>query len=299
MTDRRLALTFVIPVKDGAAFLRDTLDRVWAWLVERGEPAELLVVDDGSSDATPTLLATFASEVAGHQQVELVALRNVVNRGKGYSLRRAFLHARGDRVLFTDADLTYGVDNAATVLATLDREQADIVIGSRMHDDSRYVVAPNFFGKLFTRHLSGRIFNLLVRAICVPGVRDTQAGLKGFRREAAQELATRVQLDRFSFDVELLFVARRLGLRVTACPVLFVYCKEPSTVHFVRDSLAMVRDMLRIRWRGWRGAYRQPLPPEQLAELHNGGAAATGAAIAPGPIETRRNASPQRADRVG
>ncbi|MEO6593611.1 MAG: glycosyltransferase, partial [Planctomycetota bacterium] len=241
------------------------------WLEERGPPAELLVVDDGSSDATPAILAEFADAVQGHERLTFCALHNARNRGKGYSLRRAFLHARGELVVFTDADLTYGVDNVTEVVKAL-QKGADVVIGSRMHPDSRYVVAPTFFGKLFTRHLSGRIFNLLVRLLVVPGVRDSQAGLKGFQRQAAQALAERVRLDRFSFDVELLFVARRMGLRLVDCPVWFVYCKEPSTVHFVRDSLAMVRDMLRVRWRGFRGVYERTLTPGEMAELRAGGA---------------------------
>ena len=132
--------------------------------------------------------------------------------------------------------------------------------------------------------------------VCVPGIRDTQAGLKGFRRAAAVELARRVRLDRFSFDVELLFIARRMRLRIVDSPVLFVYCKEPSTVHFVRDSLAMARDMLRIRWRGWRGVYEQPLSAGELADVRDGGSLA---AIATPAVAAVGRAAAVRSDRVG
>src|SRR5205814_9751513 len=133
--------------------------------------------------------------------------------------------------------------NVGELLAALDRG-AQVAIGSRMHLDSRYVVAPTFFGKLFTRHFMGRAFNLLVRMLVVPGVHDTQAGLKGFQRAAARELATPVRLDRFSFDVELLYLAQRLGLRIVECPVLFLYRQEPSTVRFIRASWATLHDRI-------------------------------------------------------
>jgi len=184
---------------------------------------------------------------------------------------RAVDLARGEFVVFTDADLTYPVDNCQPLLDAL-AAGADVVYGSRMHPDSRYVVAPTFFGKLFTRHFMGRTFNLLLRLIVVRGVLDSQAGLKGCRKAAAVQLAHRVRLPRFSFDVELFFVARRLGLSIVECPVQFIYRKEPSTVHFVRDSLAMVRDMLRVRLRGWRRVYDRELDAAALADLEHGGA---------------------------
>jgi dolichyl-phosphate beta-glucosyltransferase len=276
MSEPRPTLTFVIPAYQAAPFLRRSLEQVWAWLQALGRTAELLVVDDGSTDATPHILAQFAGEVAADDTrspaVTFRSLRNQRNRGKGFSLRRAFLHASGDLVVFTDADLTYPVENVGELLVALERG-AQVAIGSRMHLDSRYVVAPTFFGKLFTRHFMGRAFNLLARMLVVPGVHDTQAGLKGFQRDAARELATRVQLDRFSFDVELLYVAQRLQLRIVECPVLFLYRKEPSTVRFIRDSWAMWRDMVRIRLRGRRGAYDREPDAALVQDLWHGGAA--------------------------
>lgn len=264
------SLTVVIPVYNGAAFLDRTLQQVWTWLAGIERETELLIVDDGSSDATPQRIAEFAAAHAGSRRPALSLLRNQHNRGKGFSVRRGWLCARGELVVFTDADLTYPVDNMLGLVQALEAG-ADLAYGSRMHPDSRYVVAPGFFGKLFTRHFMGRTFNLLARLLVVPGVRDSQAGLKGLRATAARELAGRVQLNRFSFDVEMLFVARRLGMVLRDCPVLFLYRKEPSTVNFVRDSLAMVRDMLRVRWRGLRGVYERPPSPALLADLRHGG----------------------------
>ena len=264
------SLTFVLPVYNGARFFGDTLQKAWQWLATRDGERELLVVDDGSSDTTADVIAAFAATLPATPGLRFTAVRNTQNRGKGFSLRRAFLLAQGEHVVFTDADLTYAMHNAEPLLAAL-TAGAQVAYGSRMHDDSRYVVAPTFFPKLYTRHAMGRIFNLLVRGIVVPGIRDTQAGLKGFSRAAARELAGRIRLDRFSFDVELFFIARRLGMRIDECPVEFIYRKEPSTVRFVQDSLRMVRDMLRIRWRGMRKVYDRA-DAALLADLERGGA---------------------------
>ncbi|MCY2955427.1 MAG: glycosyltransferase [Planctomycetota bacterium] len=264
-----IQLTLVIPVYNGARFIASSLQQAHDWLVSQRYRTELLVVDDGSSDETAAILAAFAAaESSGH--CRLTFLRNVSNQGKGFSVRRAFLHAGGELVIFTDADLTYPVSNCEPLIEAL-VAGADVAYGSRMHSDSRYVVAPNFFGKLFTRHFMGRMFNLLLRMIVVQGVMDSQAGLKGCRRATAQKLATRVQLARFSFDVELFFVAARLGLSVVECPVQFIYRKEPTTVHFVRDSITMVCDMLRVRWRGFRGVYEREPDPAMVSFLRMGG----------------------------
>lgn len=275
----------MIPVYNGAAFLRQTLAAAWTWLGAQRDAreVELLVVDDGSVDGTAAVLAEFTARQRAADGPSLVVLRNTTNRGKGFSLRRAFLHARGEFVVFTDADLTYELDNVEPLLQALE-DGADVAYGSRMHAASVYVVAPGFFRRLYTRHFMGRMFNLLVRALVVPGIRDTQAGLKGFRRAAARHCAGRVRLDRFSFDVELFFVARRAGLRIAECPVRFLYRKEPSTVKFFRDSLAMVVDMLRVRWRGLRGVYEREPTEAELADLHAGGLAdaAPGTQRAPG-----------------
>lgn len=273
-------LTLVIPVYNGARFLRSSLAQAWEWLVARAYASELLVVDDGSTDDTAQILAAFAAEHPDHPHCRLTVLRNVRNRGKGFSVRRAFLHAAGENIVFTDADLTYPIDNVEPLEAAL-HAGADLAYGSRMHLDSRYVIAPTFFGKLFTRHFMGRTFNLLLRLLVVRGVSDSQAGLKGCRKAAGQLLARRVRLTRFSFDVELFYVARRHGLRLAECPVQFIYRKEPSTVRFVRDSLAMVRDMLKVRWRGWRGVYDRDPDAATLSDLLHGGAASGGALPTP------------------
>ncbi|MCA9595559.1 MAG: glycosyltransferase family 2 protein [Myxococcales bacterium] len=249
------SLTLLIPVYNGGAFLARSLERAIEFLGSMDRRAELLVIDDGSTDETPRILSACRSDV-------LRVLRNERNRGKGHAVRRGLLEAKGELIVFTDADLTYPLENVQKMLEVLG-SGADVAYGSRMHSESRYVVAPGFFEKLFTRHLMGRSFNLLTRALVLPGVRDTQAGLKGFRRPAARELAERMQLERFSFDLELLFIARQLGLDIRESPVLFVYNKERTTVRFARDAVSMLGDMLRVRWRGVSGAYHREINPDE------------------------------------
>lgn len=252
------SLTLVVPVYNGGHFLRSSLEQAWNWLAAQRRPTELLVVDDGSTDTTQGVIDAFARAVAGREGPTFRALRHEPNRGKGAAVRRGLLEASGELVVFTDADLTYPIQNVGTIVTALE-DGADLAYGDRMHPESRYVVAPTFFGYLFTRHAMGRVFNLLVRGFVVPGVMDTQAGLKGVKRAGAARLAVG-RMNRFSFDVELLFLARRFGMRLASCPVRFVYRKEPSTVRFLRDALRMVRDMARIRYWGWRGVYDRPPP---------------------------------------
>ena len=259
------SFALILPVYNGAHVLPETLATAWEWLRARDARSELIVVDDGSTDATPRIAEEFAAAHAGQPGPRLRLLRNDRNRGKGYSVGRGFRAAETDDVVFTDVDLTYPLDSIDGLLRAL-ADGADVAIGSRMHRDSRYVVAPSFFGYLFTRHFSGRVFNRLSRWFVVPGVLDTQAGLKAAQRRVACRLVRMGRLHRFSFDLEYLFLARRLGLSIVECPVTFIYRKEPSTTRFLRDTLRMLHDMTRIRWRALRGGYTEPAA-ETVAEV--------------------------------
>ena len=243
--------SLIIPFYRSASFLARTLDEVLEWFDGRGESFEVLAVDDGSPDETWSTLEAYKRV---HPRPELRLLRHGANRGKGQAIRTGVVAARGRFIYFTDADLTYRLSSLAGLMAALE-EGADLAIGCRTHRDSRYEVAPSFFPVLFRRHLMGRFFNLLVRLFVVPGIRDTQAGLKGFTREAAARIFPLGRLNRFSFDVELLFLARKLGFTIAERGVHFVYRKEPTTVRFLRDSFKMLRDMVRIRLGYHRGVY--------------------------------------------
>jgi glycosyltransferase involved in cell wall biosynthesis len=245
------SLSVIVPVWNGANFVEDNLIVIADYLAARGD-GELLVVDDGSDDDTVhAVRAAFGRTERG---VPTRLFTNERNRGKGYSVRRGLLAARGEFRLFVDADLTYPCDNFEAVERALSRG-ADLAVASRVHPDSRYVMAPEFFRHVYTRHHLGRLFNALVQRSVVAGISDTQAGLKGFRRQAVIQLIPRLRMERFSFDVELLFLAQRMGLRIEEVPVTFIYCKEPSSLQLARDGAQMLADLLEMRARARRGGY--------------------------------------------
>lgn len=242
-------LSLIIPAFNAAGFIADTVTSAISFLEQRGETWELIVVDDGSIDGSGELLGAMA---AGECPIRLI--RNSPNRGKGHAVRAGVMESRGERVIFVDADLAYPLTEIEKVVQALDAG-ADLAIADRTSPDSRYLMSPAFFGYLYTRHLLSRIFNLTVRLSLGLKVRDCQAGLKGFRRSAADIIFPRQRLEGFAFDVELLYIARRFQLEVRQIPVEFRYFSEPSTVDFLRDSIYALRDLARVRYNGAAGRY--------------------------------------------
>jgi len=240
-----LQLSIVIPAYNEGHRVGATLDAVAAFLAERGIAGEVVVVDDGSDDDTAEVVARYAES---HPQVRL--LRNERNRGKGYSVRKGVLASRGSVVLFCDADGSAPIGEAPKLLALLEAGDADVVVGSRALPGSD-LVRP----QPWPRRLMGWVFRNLVRLVVMRGFRDTQCGFKAFRREVAQEVFPRQTLDGFAFDVEILFVARRLGYRVIEVPVRWLDSGD-TRVRPARDSLRMLLDLFRIRLRALRGGYR-------------------------------------------
>lgn len=236
-----IQLSVVIPAYDEEARLPGTLERILAYLSQQALSFEVLAVDDGSSDRTAELVEAVA---ARDQRVRLI---RQPHRGKGAAVRAGALAAAGRQVLFCDADLSHPVDGLTRLPALLDGAQ--VVIASREGEGS------NRLGEPFYRHLMGRAFNLLVRLLAVPGVQDTQCGLKCFPREVARELFSRQRVDGFGFDVELLFLARKRGYRILEVPVTWRHVPA-SRVDPLRDTLRMLRDVLRVRLNDLRGMYR-------------------------------------------
>jgi dolichyl-phosphate beta-glucosyltransferase len=232
-------LSVVIPAFNEEGRLPESLARVLAYLERRGDPFEILVVDDGSKDRTVERALAVSPSV--------VVVRNPQNRGKGHAVRRGMLLARGRRRLMTDADLSTPIEELERLLSRMD-EGADVVIGSRALPGARIEVhQPRY------RESLGRLFNLLVRWLVVPGLHDTQCGFKLFTEQAARVFEV-VRLDGFCFDVEALFVARRRGLRIAELPV--TWRNDAATrVTTLRGALAF-GDLLRIRWNAWRGRYQ-------------------------------------------
>ena len=207
-------------------------------------------MNDGSDPLTATMLRDFAGSTPG---VKLLV--NERNRGKGLAVARGMQAATGRFRIFTDADLAYSLDDVADTARQLETG-SDVVIACRVLPESRYDISPAFFRYLFTRHVMSRTFNWAVRHGLLPGILDTQAGLKGFTARAAEIVFPRLTVQGFGFDVELLYVARQHGLTITQKPVHYRYDHEPSTLRFTRDAITMLGDLLRIRWNGLRGRYR-------------------------------------------
>ena len=237
-----LPLSVVIPAYNEALRLPATLARVRDHLAGRGLAHEILVVDDGSSDAT----ADLARDAGGVVRV----LRHEPNRGKGYAVRRGMLAARGERRLMSDADLSTPIEELAGLEAEIDRG-FDVAIGSRAVAGARIEVRQPAY-----REAMGRLFNVLVQALLLPGLSDTQCGFKLFTAPAAETAFGACRLDGFSFDVEALYVARRHGLRVAEVPV--VWRNDAATRVGVGGGVAAFADLLRIRVLALRGAYGPP-----------------------------------------
>jgi len=236
-------LSIVVPAYNEAHRLPDTLPRLIDYVRQLREPTEIIVVDDGSVDGTSELARTL-----GRAAGCLTVLQSPENHGKGASVRRGVLAARHPHVLYTDADLSTPIEQAARLRAAL-AEGADVAIGSRRLAQSDVQVRQPWL-----RGLAGRTFSRFVSLCLLPGIRDSQCGFKAFRREAARDLFRRQRLTRYSFDAEVLWLARRLGYRVAEIPV--VWRNDPrSQIRLMRDSCGMLLDLARIRFNCWTGRY--------------------------------------------
>ena len=235
-------LSIIIPSYNEESRLPATLERIAAYLLTYGREAEILVVDDGSKDGTAAVAESFRSKIP-----RLRVVSNGVNRGKGYSVRHGMQEARGRIALFTDADLSAPIEEAGKLLGVL--ETNDVAIGSRAMDRSLISVHESPF-----REFAGIIFNKIVRSILWLPFVDTQCGFKAFRRERCGVIFEQQTIERFGFDPELLFLARRHGLRAVEIPVRWGH--SPATkVSMLHDSIQMFIDVFTIRWNSLRGRY--------------------------------------------
>jgi len=237
-------LSVVIPAYNEEARLPLTLGRVLEYLDSRQGGGEILVVNDGSSDGTAEAAAGFVSRVT--------LLENPGNRGKGYSVRHGMLKAQGDWVLFSDADLSAPIEECEKLLAATEQGGYEVAIGSRALDRSLIGVHQSVF-----RENAGRVFNLLMRLLTGLTFKDTQCGFKLFSRRAAQEIFRRQRLERFGFDVEVLYLAQKLGFAAVEVPVRWNH-SEGTKVSMLGDSLEMFLDLWRVRRNDRRGLYDMP-----------------------------------------
>ncbi len=229
-------LSVVIPAYNEGPRLAKTLQEIIAFLRAQTYRSEILVIDDGSADNTSAIAEQELTSFPEYQ-----VLKNVPNQGKGAAVRRGMLEARGEMLLFTDADMSTPIQEVTGFIAALQKDY-DVVIGSRAMQGADIVEHQPFF-----REWMGRIYNFLARLLAFKGIQDSQCGFKCFRREAARDLFRRQKLDRFSFDAEIVFLAQRLGYRLLEKPVSWKNSAR-SRVSLLSDPLNMFMDLARIRW---------------------------------------------------
>lgn len=241
-TEPQLELSIVIPAYNEAQRLPKTLDRIREYLAQRNTTSEVIVVDDGSRDGTAQVVE---SQAAAWPQLRLV--KNPGNRGKGYSVRHGVQEARGRIVLFTDADLSAPIEEAEKLFAALATH--DVAIGSRAMD--RRLIQVH---QTWSREWAGIFFNRIVRVLLGLQIEDTQCGFKVFHRERSQIIFNQQRVERFGFDPEILFLAKRHGLSVAEIPVR--WSNEPGTHVSLWDGIrAMTLEVAAVRWNALLGRY--------------------------------------------
>jgi glycosyltransferase involved in cell wall biosynthesis len=241
-----LTHSIVIPAYNESARLGASLEKILAYVQKRGWQAEILIVNDGSKDNTSEIARTFERRYSSVRLIE-----NPGNRGKGYSVRNGMLNSSGDRLLFTDADLSSPIEEAEKLFAALD-EGAQVAMGSRwLRRELQTERQP------IMRQVLGRVFNLVLRMILGLGYKDTQCGFKAFTRSAAETIFPRQQIERWGFDPEILYLAKKFKLKTVEVPVGWAH-DDRSKINPVVDGIKMVLEMLRVRVNDLSGKYEKP-----------------------------------------
>ncbi len=234
------ALAVIVPAFNEARRLTDNLLTLLSYLQAFRPEAELIVVDDGSTDGTAEVAEGLFARLP---DVTARVLRAAQNRGKGHAVRTGLLATRAPIVLFSDADLSTPIMEMPKIVEPIEAGNYDIVLGSRALD--RSLIGHR---QPWRREQGGKVFNAIVRLTTGLPFSDTQCGFKAFRMEAARPIIERAEIDGFGFDVELLFLAQRAGLRMLEVPVRWDH-REGSKVHIVRDSLRMFTEVVNLRRR--------------------------------------------------
>ncbi|MGB8322812.1 MAG: dolichyl-phosphate beta-glucosyltransferase [Candidatus Acidiferrum sp.] len=246
------SLSIIIPSFNEELRLPSTLEKIAAFLRGQYSDAEVIVVDDGSTDRTVAVVESYTDKIPN-----LRVLSNGQNRGKGFSVRHGSLEARGSVILFTDADLSAPIDEAPKLLSAL--KQHDVAIGSRAVDRSLIEVHESPF-----REFAGIIFNKIVRTVLRLPFVDTQCGFKAFRRERCRIIFQQQTIERFGFDPEILYLARHHGLSIVEVPVRWSH--SPATkISMMRDSVQMFLDVFIIGWNALQGRYKRNPAPARVA----------------------------------
>jgi len=242
-------LSIIIPAYNEASVIGETLAEVSEYLEGRGLDYEIILVSDGSTDNTEKIAMS-----ARAKNSRIQVLTNESNMGKGFSVKRGCLAARGKVIAFTDSDLSYPISEVEKPLKMIQSKAADVAIGSRTVIGARIVVHTSALRKVMSM-----VFNLFVRLIAIKGIGDTQCGFKAFSHTAVKDIFSLQTMRGFSFDVELIYIAKKLGFRVREFPIIWAKSAESSSVNPVSDSFTMFLDIIKIRLLDMKGAYKKAL----------------------------------------
>ena len=231
-----MQVSIIIPAYNEQKRIQKTLNKILYCLRTNHIDAEIIVVDDGSSDKTFSIATEFSKKYDN-----IIVLKNDHNKGKGFSVRKGALIARGDCVLFSDADNSTPIQEIKKVMPLILNNEYDVVLGSRSIEGSEVRLRQPYF-----HIVMGRIFNLFVKALLYRDFKDTQCGFKAFTKKVSQEIFKRQTIERFSFDAEILAIAKQLGLKIKEVPVRWI--NSPcSKVHPIKDAFIMLVDLFRIK----------------------------------------------------
>ena len=240
-------LSIVIPTHNEERHIQMTIETLIPSLHSIFPDLELIIVDDGSTDKTIQNVNLVQEEYKNNVTIKL--LKNIKNRGKGFSVRKGVLAAQGDIVIFTDADLSYDIPSIISVSSKIS-DDTPVVIGSRILPESQIIAKVTWL-----RSLSGKIFSYLIQLFMFQNIPDTQCGLKGFTRTIAQETFPLLTIDGFAFDVELLYILQKYNHKIYPVPVKLISNRADSRLNMALDPIRMFIDLFKIRLNDLLGKY--------------------------------------------
>jgi len=246
-------LSVVIPAYNEEKRIPATLIDVMRYVSRQGYLSELLIVNDGANDRTSDVVRAAKQRFhpvpgTGLQRFELLEYPDKKNRGKGYAVRTGMLAAKGRYRLFMDADNSTTVDHAEQFFPYFKEERYDVVIGSRDVEGANIAVHQSWY-----KELAGNLGNVVIRALVVPGIYDTQAGFKMFTATCVEDVFPRLTVDRWGFDIEILAVAKHRGYRIKEAPIMWV--NDAQSLVTGRAYLEVLGEVLKVRQNLWRGLY--------------------------------------------
>jgi dolichyl-phosphate beta-glucosyltransferase len=248
-TSMSLLLSIIIPAYNEEQRIAPSLDKILQFLTTASYGAEVVIVNDGSSDNTEAYVLSRVDEFR-QAGVELRVLTNRPNRGKGYSVKRGVKESRGEIALFTDADLSSPITEAPKLLEPIIENRADVTFGSRALN--RQLIGER---QPLYRDFGGRVFNFLLRTITGLQFQDTQCGFKAFRRRESLPVFEMQSIERFGFDPETLFIAQKIGLRLLEVPVIWNDVEGSKVGNYALASMKMTADLFQIRINDLKGRY--------------------------------------------